>query len=85
MDRLIAEVRQVSSWTMIFADDTAFYNTSMEQVEENLEKWSYTLERKVIKIRRSKTVGVGDRSNSDAPKNRGSGGVQLFKYLCSTL
>ncbi|KAK3562935.1 hypothetical protein QTP86_011609 [Hemibagrus guttatus] len=50
MDQLSEEVRQESPWTMMFADDIVTCNESREQVEENLERWRFALERRGIKF-----------------------------------
>lgn len=42
MDRLTSEVRQES---MMFADDIMIYSENREQVEENLQRLRYALER----------------------------------------
>lgn len=55
MDRLTDEIRQESPWTMMFADDIAICCESREDVEEELERWRYALERRGMKISRSKT------------------------------
>jgi len=39
MDRLTDEIRQESSWTLMFADNTVICSWSREQVEESLERW----------------------------------------------
>ncbi|KAK3550442.1 hypothetical protein QTP86_025682 [Hemibagrus guttatus] len=50
MDQLSEEVRQESPWTMMFADDIVICSESREQVEENLEKWRFALERRGMKV-----------------------------------
>ena len=55
MDRLTDEVRQESPWTMTFADDIVICSESREQVEEKLERRWYVLERRGMKVSRSKT------------------------------
>ncbi|KAK3548147.1 hypothetical protein QTP70_004845 [Hemibagrus guttatus] len=50
MDQLSEEVRQESPWTMMFADYIVIYSESREQVEENLERWRFVLERRGIKV-----------------------------------
>ncbi|KAK3514152.1 hypothetical protein QTP70_005083 [Hemibagrus guttatus] len=52
MDRLSEEVRQESPWTMMFADDIVICSESREQVEENLERWRFALERRGMKVSR---------------------------------
>ncbi|KAK3521102.1 hypothetical protein QTP86_001894 [Hemibagrus guttatus] len=49
MDQLSEEVRQESPWTMMFADDIVICSESREQVEENLERWRFALERRGMK------------------------------------
>ncbi|KAK3556187.1 hypothetical protein QTP70_005580 [Hemibagrus guttatus] len=51
MDQLSEEVRQESPWTMMFADDIVICSESREQVEENLERWRFALERRGMKGR----------------------------------
>ncbi|KAK3516828.1 hypothetical protein QTP70_023704, partial [Hemibagrus guttatus] len=53
MDQLSEEVRQESPWTMMFADDIVICSESREQVEENLERWRFALERRGIKVSRN--------------------------------
>ncbi|KAK3573350.1 hypothetical protein QTP86_024040, partial [Hemibagrus guttatus] len=51
MDQLSEEVRQESPWTMMFADDIVICSESREQVEENLERWKFALERRGMKVK----------------------------------
>ncbi|KAK3521512.1 hypothetical protein QTP70_008593 [Hemibagrus guttatus] len=53
MDQLSEEVRQESPWTMMFADDIVICSESREQVEENLERWRFALERRGMKVSRT--------------------------------
>ncbi|KAK3549094.1 hypothetical protein QTP70_031344, partial [Hemibagrus guttatus] len=55
MDQLSEEVRQESPWTMMFADDIVICSESREQVEENLERWRFALERRGMKVSRTET------------------------------
>ncbi|KAK3566597.1 hypothetical protein QTP86_001084 [Hemibagrus guttatus] len=48
MDQLSEEVRQESPCTMMFADDIVICGESREQVEENLERWRFALEKSVV-------------------------------------
>ncbi|KAK3547330.1 hypothetical protein QTP86_018921, partial [Hemibagrus guttatus] len=50
MDQLSEEVRQESPLTMMFADDIVICSESREQVEENLERWRFALERRGMKV-----------------------------------
>ncbi|KAK3514994.1 hypothetical protein QTP70_003257 [Hemibagrus guttatus] len=56
MDQLSEEVRQESPWTMMFADDM-ICSESREQVEENLERWRFALERRGMKVSRIQSNG----------------------------
>ncbi|KAK3559392.1 hypothetical protein QTP86_012824 [Hemibagrus guttatus] len=58
MDQLSEEVRQESPWTMMFADDIVICSESREQVEENLERWRFALERRGMKSRVMESVGM---------------------------
>ncbi|KAK3564213.1 hypothetical protein QTP86_011192 [Hemibagrus guttatus] len=82
MDQLSEEVRQESPWTMMFADDIV-------QVEENLERWRFALERRGMKVSRSKTeyMCVNEREGSGTVRLQGEEvkKVQEFKYLGSTV
>ncbi|KAK3572660.1 hypothetical protein QTP86_001628 [Hemibagrus guttatus] len=89
MDQLSEEVRQESPWTMMFADDIVFFSESREQVEENLERWRFVLERRGMKVSRSKTeyMCVNEREGSETVRLQGEEvkKVQEFKYLGSTV
>ncbi|XP_060718066.1 uncharacterized protein LOC132840435 [Tachysurus vachellii] len=89
MDQLSEEVRQESPWTMMFADDIVICSESREQVEENLERWRFALEKRGIKVSRSKTeyMCVNEREGSGTVRLQGEEvkKVQEFKYLGSTV
>ncbi|KAK3522070.1 hypothetical protein QTP70_022609, partial [Hemibagrus guttatus] len=89
MDQLSEEVRQESPWTMMFADDIVICSESREQVEENLERWRFALERRGMKVSRSKTeyMCVNERVGSGTVRLQGEEvkKVQEFKYLGSTV
>ncbi|KAK3525945.1 hypothetical protein QTP70_011035 [Hemibagrus guttatus] len=89
MDQLSEEVRQESPWTMMFADDIVICSESREQVEENLERWRFALERRGMKVSRSKTeyMCVNEREGSGRVRLQGEEvkKVQEFKYLGSTV
>ncbi|KAK3553111.1 hypothetical protein QTP86_031688 [Hemibagrus guttatus] len=72
MDQLSEEVRQESPWTMMFADDLVICSQSREQVEENLERWRFALERRGMKVSRSKTeyMCVNEREGSGTYKQQ---------------
>ncbi|KAK3513959.1 hypothetical protein QTP70_000153 [Hemibagrus guttatus] len=89
MDQLSEEVRQESPWKMMFADDIVICSESREQVEESLERWRFTLERRGMKVSRSKTeyMCVNEREGSGTVRLQGEKvkKVQEFKYLGSTV
>ncbi|KAK3510573.1 hypothetical protein QTP70_010657 [Hemibagrus guttatus] len=89
MDQLSEEVRQESPWTMMFADDIVICSESREQVEENLERWRFALERRGMKVSRSKTeyMCANEREGSGTVRLQGEEvkKVQEFKYLGSTV
>ncbi|KAK3515930.1 hypothetical protein QTP86_004742, partial [Hemibagrus guttatus] len=89
MDQLSEEVRQESPWMMMFADDIVICSESREQVEENLERWRFALERRGMKVSCSKTeyMCVNEREGSGTVRLQGEEvkKVQEFKYLGSTV
>ncbi|KAK3553898.1 hypothetical protein QTP70_012888 [Hemibagrus guttatus] len=89
MDQLSEEVRQESPWTMMFADNIVICSESREQVEENLERWRFALERRGMKVSGSKTeyMCVNEREGSGTVRLQGEEvkKVQEFKYLGSTV
>ncbi|KAK3545339.1 hypothetical protein QTP70_004061 [Hemibagrus guttatus] len=89
MDQLSEKVRQESPWTMMFADDIVICSESREQVEENLERWRFALERRGMKVSCSKTeyMCVNEREGSGTVRLQGEEvkNVQEFKYLGSTV
>ncbi|KAK3513085.1 hypothetical protein QTP70_000977 [Hemibagrus guttatus] len=89
MDQLSEEVRQESPWTMMFADDIVICSESREQVEENQERCRFALERRGMKVCRSKTeyMCVNEREGSETVRLQGEEvkKVQEFKYLGSTV
>ncbi|KAK3558182.1 hypothetical protein QTP86_012373 [Hemibagrus guttatus] len=89
MDQLSEEVRQESPWTMMFADDIVICSESREQVEESLERWRFALERRGMKVSRSKTeyMCVNEREGSGTVRLQDEEvkKVQEFKYLGSTV
>ncbi|KAK3572621.1 hypothetical protein QTP86_001123 [Hemibagrus guttatus] len=88
MDQLSEEVRQESPWTMMFADDIVICSESREQVEENLERWRFALERRGMKVSRSKTeyMCVNERDGSGTVRLQGEEVKKtLYSWLKSCL
>ena len=49
------EVRRKPLWTMLFADNIVICKETRKKVEQRLESWKYALERRGMKVSRSKT------------------------------
>ncbi|KAK3516982.1 hypothetical protein QTP70_029404, partial [Hemibagrus guttatus] len=64
MDQLSEEVRQESPWKMMFADDIVICSESREQVEENLERWRFALERRGMKVSGIQSNGEYEKENT---------------------
>ncbi|KAK3514443.1 hypothetical protein QTP70_018255 [Hemibagrus guttatus] len=78
MDQLSEEVRQESPWTMMFADDIVICSESREQVEENLERWRFALERRGMKITRSQYQnGLMASRLDNSPQSPDSGQMRV--------
>ena len=89
MDRLTDEVRREPPWTMLFADDIVICEETRKEVERRLESWKYALERRGMKVSRSKTEYLCiNRENDDETvkmKDAKVPRVKEFKYLGSTV
>ena len=89
MNRLTDEVRQESPWNVMFADDVVICSESKEQVERSLERWRYALDRRGMKVSRSKTeyMCVNERGDGEMVLLQGFEvpKVKEFSYLGSTV
>ena len=89
MDRLTDEVRREPPWTMLFADDIVIFEETREEVERRLESWKYALEKRGMKVSRSKTKYLCiNGGNDDVTVNMEDTKVprvKEFKYLGSTV
>ena len=87
MDRLTDEVRRKPSWTMLFADDIVICEETREAVEQRLESWKYALERRGMKVSRSKTkymcINGGNDNETVKMEDTKVPRVKEFKYLGS--
>ena len=74
---------------MMFADDIVISSGSREQVEKKLQRWRYDLERRGMKVSRSKTeyMCVNEKTPSGTIRQQGAEQkkVEDFKYAGSTL
>ena len=89
MERLIDEVRREPPWTMLFADDIVIYEETRKEVERRLESWNYALERRGMKVSRSKTkcfcINGGNDDETVKMEDTKVPRVKEFKYLGSTV
>ena len=89
MDRLTDEVRREIPWTMLFGSDIVICEETREEVEWKLECWRYALERRGMKVSRSKTkyLCVNEGNDKETVKMEDTKGprVKEFKYLGSML
>ena len=89
MDRLTDEVRREPPWTMLFADDIVICKETREEVERRLESWKYALERRGMKVSRSKTkylcINGGNDDETVKMEDTKVPRVKEFKYLGSTV
>ena len=89
MDRLMDEVRREPPWTMLCADDIVICKETREEVEQRLESWKYALERRGMKVSRSKTkylcVNGGNDDETVKMDDTKVPRVKEFKYLGSTV
>ena len=89
MDRLTDEVRRERPWTILFADDIVNCEKTRKEVEQRLECWRYALERRGMKVSRSKTKYLckngGNEDKTMKMENKNVPRVKEFKYLESTV
>ena len=88
MDRLTNEARREPPQTMLFADDTVICKNTREELKQRLECWRYALERRGMKVSRSKTeylcVNGGNDKETVKMDNKKVPKVKESKYLGST-
>ena len=76
-------------WTMLFVDDIVIYKETREEVEQRLESWRYALERREMKVSRSKTeylcISGGNNNETVKINDKKVPKVKEFKYLGSTV
>ena len=74
---------------MLFADDTVICEETREEVERRLESWKYALERREMKVSRSKTeylcINGGNDDETVKMEDTKVPRVKEFKYLGSTV
>ena len=87
MDVLAKEARTNPPWAMLFADDLVLVSETIEEVEEELERWRAVMENKGLRISRSKTEYLGPSHQQGVVKLEGEPlpSVNSFKYLGSVI
>ena len=89
IDRLTNEVRREPPWTMLFADDIVICEEIREEVERRLESWRYALERRGMKVSRSKTkyfcINEGNDNETIKMEDTKVPRVKEFNYLGLTV
>ena len=89
MNRLTDEVRKEPPWTMLFADDIVICEETRKEVERRLESWKYALERKWMKVSRSKNeyfcINEGNDDKTVKMEDTKVPRAKEFKYLGSTM
>ena len=89
MDKPTEDIRKDAPWDMPFADDTVQSKPNHRKLEDDLEIRRNDLERRGLKVSRSKTEyleaeGVDDEEELKLPGEKVKG-AKNFKYLGSTL
>ena len=89
MDRLTDKVRREPPWSMLFAGDIVICEETREAVERRLESCKYALERRGMKVSRSKTeylcINGGKDNERVKMEDTKMPRVKEFKYLGSTV
>ena len=89
MDQLTEGLRRPNPWTMMFADDIALLNESGEEAEEELESWREAMERRGLRVSRTKTeyMCLNKQTEGHEIKLKGQQVPETteFKYLGSTV
>ncbi|XP_063593838.1 uncharacterized protein LOC134770829 [Penaeus indicus] len=89
MDTLSTVLLFLGPPSMLFADDILLCTEDNEEAEQELERWRHALERRGVKVSRSKTkymfVNERDGDGRVSMENIEIKKVQEFKYLGSTM
>ena len=89
MDKLTEDIRKDTPWDMLFADDIVLSRQNCRELEDDLEMWRNALERRGLKVSRSKTeyLKAGDVDHGEELKLQGEKlkTAKNFKYLGSTV
>ena len=89
MDWLTDKVRREPPWTMLFVDDIVICEETREEVKQRVEWWRHTLQRRGMKVSRSKTeylcVNGGNDDKTVKMEDTKVPRAKEFKYLGSTV
>ena len=90
MDQLTGEMRNEPPCSMMFADDIMLVIESREEIEQDLERWRNSLERRGMKVRRTETEYLCANEHEVRFPTVTLGGAEVrkveeFKYLGSTV
>ena len=89
MERPTDKIRRQPPWTMLFVDHTVICEETRKEVERTLECWRYALERRGMKVSRSKTKYLCANGGNDKETVKMEDTkvirVKEFKYLGSTI
>ena len=89
IDRLTEYIRKDAPWDMLFADDIVLSRQNHRELQEDPEIWKNALERRGLKVSRSKTkyLRVGGVDDGEELKLQGEKvkRAKNFKYLGSTV
>ena len=89
IDRLTEDIRKNAPCHMLFADDIVLCRQNYRELEKDLEIWRNALERRGLKVSRSKTEYLSVRSVNDGDELKLQGEKEKiqknFKYLGSTV
>ena len=89
MDKLMDEVSREPPWMMLFADDIVICEETREELEQRQKFWRYALEKRGMKISRSKTeylcINRGNDDETVKMEDTKMPRVKKFKYLGSTV
>ena len=90
MDQLTGEVRNEAPWSMIFADGIMLVRESREELEQDLERWRNSLERRGMKVSWTKTEYLCANEQEVRFPTVTMGGAEVpkvkeFKYLGLTV
>ena len=89
IDKLTEDIRKDVPWDMLFADDIVMSRQNQRELEEDLAIWRNALERRDLKVSRSKTeyLRVGGVNDGEELKLQGEKvkRAKNFKYQDSTV